>query len=149
MLIRQRAYVRLLSDDLNLDQMSEVMGVQPTRGIVKGSIQAGPPIRPRFNQWILESGMSDQVPLHEHLVVLWPILESAADRLRTFTERQDSFGSLRITRHFDCTSDDSTELAGLRFDRISKHRILGFDVEVDHLVLLGSIGFDFAVDEDT
>jgi hypothetical protein len=147
-LIRQRACLRLLSDELTIDQISEVMGCPPTTSVPKGSIQAGPPITPRFNQWILESGTADERPLNEHLASLWHVLEPAADRLRAFTARKDSSGSIRIDRNFSGGVESSTEPGTIRFDRISKHRKLGFDLSLDQLNLLASVGFDLAVDED-
>lgn len=147
-LIRQRAYLRLLSDELSIDQISDVVGCPPTTSVPKGSIQAGPPIRPRFTQWILESGPADERPLDEHLASLWHVLEPAADRLRVFTARKDSSGSIRIDRQFTGGVETSTELGAIRFDRISKHPRLGFDLSHNQLNLLSSIGFDLAVDED-
>jgi hypothetical protein len=147
-LIRQRAYLLLLSDELTIDQISEVMGCPPTTGVPKGSIQTGPPIRPRFHQWILESGTADERPLNEHLGSLWRVLELAADQLRAFTARKDSSGSMRIDRQFMGGVQTSTKLAVVRFDRIAKHPTLGFDLSLDHINLLASIGFDLAVDED-
>ena len=148
MRIRQRALIRLLSDDLSIDAMSEMIGTSPTSSAEKGSAQIGPPIQPRLNQWFLESGPADEAPLNHHLAHLWPVLEGSAEGLRSFTARSNSYGSLRINRHFDDT-DDPEAATGPRFDRISRHPTLGFDLIASQLILLGSIGFDVAIDEAT
>jgi hypothetical protein len=150
MLVVQRAYVRLLSDELSFDRMTEPVGVPPTEGIAKGSRQSEPPILPRLNHWILESGVSDRVPVNQHFAALFPVLKAAAPRVREFTAQKESCGSVRVARHFSHEKPRQPESKGgaLPLVRIGRHPILGFELDIAKLELLASLRFEFNVDED-
>jgi hypothetical protein len=97
--------------------------------------------------------VSDQAPLEDHLVALWPGLEQIADGLRKLTARSDSVAYLQIVRHFDEGPEDFDEAtwglpAEADYQRLSgQHPFLGFGLDADQIRFLGSVGVRLDVDE--
>ena len=153
MRIRQRAYLGLASDGLDPSQITELLGTEASETKVMGSRQSGPPPLPRSHLWKLESGVSDQSPLEDHLTALWPRLADLADGLQTFTSREDSSGRLQIVRYFEEGEEDFDEAtwglpADSPFERLGgQHPFLGWRLNAVQMQFLVSVGLDLDVDE--
>jgi Domain of unknown function (DUF4279) len=153
MRIRQRAYLRLSSADLPPQAISDLLGIAPSESRANGSRQPGPPPLPRANLWHLESGISDQAPVGDHLAALWPKLLEVEDGLRTFLTLDGSKSWLQIVRYFEDGNEDFDESTwdlpdNATYKRIGgQHPFLGFRLDGVQLQFLASLGLEVDIDE--
>lgn len=104
MQVSASATFRLASKTLSVDEICDVMGMQPTRSFAIGEVfsrRANNPKRREENLWLLDSTLSPDTPLSEHLEELSGIIFSRRRELERSAEQLD----MRISCSF-CHNGD-------------------------------------------
>lgn len=141
----QYASFDVFSDVFNPDQVSEVLGLRPSRVSWRGSRQSADPVIPRTNVWSFQAsgvGHAD-----DQIRQLLDRFEALADRLQTLTTGGASTCSISLVRYFDSAEASAEYLArdeGRRFDGVS---ITGFHLDLSLLRRLADLGWPLDVDE--
>jgi len=80
------ARLRVFSDHLLPEEITERIGVQPESTVTKGAFHGGKTIRAKRSEWQLGSGVSRTESLERHVSALLQKLEPAAARIRLLSE---------------------------------------------------------------
>src|SRR4051812_36752044 len=84
---RFSATLRIHGDGVPFDEISQRLGVQPTRLHRKGECK-GPRSAPyRDDAWQYESSLSETEPLECHIEALWQVVRPAVDFLKALKQR--------------------------------------------------------------
>jgi hypothetical protein len=85
---RTRASLRVLGDTLEPEEVSALLGRQPTRQRRKGeAIEGKSASLAPTGAWILDSTLSERVELEEHIEILLGSLSSDLDEWASLTDR--------------------------------------------------------------
>ncbi|MFI7615574.1 DUF4279 domain-containing protein [Nonomuraea terrae] len=102
MIVEQRVYFLIQSDELAPDQITRHLGVQPTRTEVKESRRGGRSGRllPPRHEWMTDSGLPENASLGEQLEAVMNRLAGAWDRIGELTAR-NADATLVMLRSFE------------------------------------------------
>ena len=87
-----KASFRILGDTLEPDEVSGILGLQPTRSGRRGERMSPSSSKTllRKSVWILQTPLSDQAPLQDHLEWLLDTLEPKRDAIGEFTKQYET-----------------------------------------------------------
>jgi hypothetical protein len=149
--VRQYASFAIHSDHLSPDEITRRVGIEPDRVAVRGS-KGADPIRPVTHLGRVESGLTRDLRIDDHLDVLVLRLWDAADRLREVIDGSRTSAGLVIVRQFGTEAAEEIDVArrGVPegFERLSgQHPLLGFHLDERTMSFLSHINACVDVDE--
>ncbi|MFN5540438.1 MAG: DUF4279 domain-containing protein [Candidatus Melainabacteria bacterium] len=97
--MKNRTTVSLRITDLHFtpEELTKLLGIQPTRAFKKGSKIDKLSIEHKFNGWILSSGISEEESFCDHIQSLVTIIESRIDLFTLVCNQYSSVISSSIT----------------------------------------------------
>ena len=116
----QYASFDIFSDVFTPDQMSEVLGLGPSRVSWRGARQSNGPVIPRSNIWSFRATGTGQPD--EQISQLLDRFEPLSQRLEVLTAGEASSLSISLVRYFDVADESEIVLRrdeGSRFDGVS------------------------------
>jgi hypothetical protein len=140
----QYASFSVLSDVFTPDQITEVLGVEPSRVSWRGS-RSSEPFIPKTNIWSFRGTGTGQAD--EQIGQLLDRFEPMSEQLGFLTANDASTLAMTLVRYFGTPEDSDAYLRrdqGRRFDGVS---IEGFHLDVSLLRRLAGIGCPLDVDE--
>lgn len=145
MTLLQYASFNVFSDVFTPDQITEVLGVEPSRVSWRGSRQSTERVIPKTNIWSFRATGTGQA--HEQISQLLDRFEPMSKQLEALTAEDASTLSMSLVRYFG-TADESNAMLrrdeGRRFDGVS---IEGFHLDVSLLQRLTCLGCALDVHE--
>lgn len=144
--IRQHASFRVGSGELNPDEITALLLIEPDRVGWRGSRSKEPCI-PATNLWSVQSRLKGRVDeMVRDLVDRFEPLRTPLDQLRA---AKDSWIVISVGRHFDVDDGDAEHLdVNDDFEKVpGQHQLLGFHLDVDLLVRLTRMGCAVDFDE--
>jgi hypothetical protein len=153
MRVRQRVYLRIASDALDPGQVSKMSGLDPDEARLRGSHSPGPPPKPRSHLWFRYSGLTEDLPLDDHLDVIFGIIRDHSDGLRRVASAPETAAWLQVVRYLEEGPEDFDEAthglpADSPFERLSgQHPLLGWGLAAERVELLAKAGIGLDVDE--
>ncbi len=124
---RVRVSLRVFGDGLEPDEVSALLGRQPTRSHRKGekTLLNGSTVEPT-GAWILDSGLSEKAEIEEHVEALLSPVSNDSDEWASLTSRYSA--SILCTAFLDQYNEGfelSPRLAGSLADR---GLVIAFDI---------------------
>lgn len=120
------AALRIFSETLEVEQITALVGLKPTRFYAKGDpVSACSPQLRRTNAWLLKSGIAEDQGIDVHLGWLLDLVGSKVDALRTLREtcKVDLFCGFSSTHGQGGTVLDK--------DLLGRLSALGLDLKID------------------
>ena len=120
------AALRIFSETFEVEQITALVGLKPTRFYAKGDlVSARSPQLRRTNAWLLKSGVAEDQGIDVHLGWLLDLVGSKADALRTLREtcKVDLFCGFSSTHGQGGTVLDK--------DLLGRLSALGLDLKID------------------
>lgn len=96
------ASLRIFSEsDVDFEEIESVLGVSASMSYRKGDRRRPKGPESRYNIWILESGLSEEECLENHLLALWRVIKPHKDYLKSLKEKAivDIFCGYRSSSH--------------------------------------------------
>ena len=121
-----RAALRISGDTLRPDQITAILGLEPTQSGVKGErFSTRHSATRRTSFWLLESPLADSLPLTDHLGWLLDLIEPKHDLIGSLGEKW------RV--EFFCGFSSENGQGGVTFDPSLLHRLaqLGIPLVLD------------------
>jgi hypothetical protein len=130
MKVHTRAYFAVFSDELNPDELTARLGMQPSSVTRKESKQVDPPV-PKTNAWKIDSGLEKGAPVWQHLEALRALVAPVSDRIAELCQGEPA-AVLQIVREFTPADEEAD---------------LGFWLDTPWLAILTQTGARLDVDE--
>lgn len=132
MIVEQQVYFRIQSDELDPEQITQYVGVEPTRSEAKESRRgrkSGRLIPPR-HEWMLDSGLAETTSLNEQVEAVLNQLAGAWDRIGELTAG-GAAATLVMLRSFEPGEHSSPRGLVLDEEAISLLHRAGADLWID------------------
>ena len=151
---RQRAFLAIVSDDLEPDEIGRALGIAADHTAPRGSIRSDPAPVPKRHVWQLFSGKPETARLDDHVAALLDRLRPIRDALRALQKSRRIDAGVVVGRHFD-PGPESEEVLAEREKRLSEgltalrgqHPLLGFHLDAEQLAELAALGLGLGLDE--
>lgn len=120
--------LKIISDALTPEQVSEIVGLKPTKSWRIGDRRGPTTIKEKNNGWLLESDLPRDAPLETHVT-------SLLTRLAPFAERIESLAEENAVE-FSCVAY-AKEAPTLNFDKSVLRQIVNLGASLDIDLYLG------------
>ena len=127
---RQYAYIRVVGESMQLDEMSRRIGLEPDDGWSRGETRLNKPEPYPFSAWHLRSGLDEQQGIGIHIDAILRRAEPYATALKAISNECDV--TLQVVRYFQALS-----LPGLHLEHEVLRQLtsMGASVSVDDHLL--------------
>ncbi|TXK35721.1 DUF4279 domain-containing protein [Nonomuraea sp. C10] len=132
MIVEQQVYFMIQSDEFDPGQITQYVGVEPTRSEAKESRlgrKSGRLLPPR-HEWMLDSGLAETTSLDEQVEAVMNQLAGAWDRIRELTAG-GATATLVMLRSFEPGEHSSPRGLVLDAEAISSLQRAGADLWID------------------
>jgi hypothetical protein len=115
--------IRILDEEVLPEQMTEEIGINPSKSWHKGDIRPKTCIKEKNNGWELQSCLAHEAPLVEHIDYLLSVIKPVHKQFQNLTQKY--YAQLSCIVYFD------EELPELSFDKYLLKQLTDLNLSLD------------------